>query len=540
MRTAITLILIVASLSYANDSPQTHMVPMRDGTRLATDVYLPANHTGPLPVVLARSTYNKNGFRRRANAFARRGYAFVAQDTRGRFASEGRDSAFLTDGMGPNRDGYDTIEWITRQEWCDGNVGMLGGSALGITSYLAAATGHPALKAAVVMVAAGNLYHDALYPGGVYRKAMVDGWVKKHGSTHMLPFVRAHAVRDSTWDHTDLTVHAPRSPTSIYHWGGWFDCFMKGTIGAFQSLQERGGEGARGRQVLVVGPWAHGRAKAEQGELVFPGDVAGPDVKRERYAWFDSRLKGELTSADSLPVVRYFLMGDVDDSTTPGNVWMSSSTWPPPESVPTPYYLGGDSALTIEPPAERESPDAYDYDPRNPSPTRGGQNLRLEKGPYDQRMIEARPDVLTFTTAPLESPVAIAGPVRVRLFASSSAKDTDFMARLCDVYPDGRSMLLVDGAIRGRFRKSFAREEFLTPGRVYEFEIDLWHMANVFNRGHRIRVSITSSNAPKFQPNPNTATPFLADTIGVTARNTIYHDREHPSAIILPVMRVGR
>ena len=524
----------------AEGSPDTLRVPMRDGTLLATDVYLPPDAPGPLPTILMRTPYNKSArwAPRMARLYNAHGYAFVVQDTRGRFASMGEDSLFLTDGVGPNEDGYDTIEWIVRQPWSNGSVGMVGESATGITSYLAAATGHPALKCAQVGYAVASLYDDLTYPGGVYRQGAADSWVSEKEGAEALALVYAHPMYDASWERVDLTRHAQDAHAAIYHWGGWFDAANRGTISAFQCLQERGGEGARGHQMLVMGPWSHGDIGRAQGELVFPPNHAAVNPQEETIAWFDLSLKGIPNALSNVPPVRYYLMGDVSDSTAPGNRWMSSSSWPPSEMRPVAYYLSAGGLLATQPPTTRNPPTSYPYDPKNPVPTRGGSNLPREgtRGPYDQREIERRPDVLTFSTPPLEEPVAVAGNVRVRLWASSSARDTDFMAKLCDVYPDGRSMLILDGAISARHRQSCSREDFLVPGQVYEFEIDLWNTALVFNRGHRIRVEVTSSNAPRYYPNPNTATPFHSDSVGVIATNSIYHNAAHPSALILPVI----
>jgi len=536
-----TLLLAACGHVLGLPSARTHMVPMRDGTALAADVYLP-DGPGPFPTVLMRTTYNKDAkaagiklAQAMGKPFVDDGYAFVAQDTRGRFASAGVDSIFLTDGVGPNQDGYDTIEWIVNQPWSNDSVGMLGMSALGITGYMAAASGHPALTCAVITAAGSNLYGDIFYPGGVYRQSMSDGWVTAQNRTAFLPFLYAHPDYDEVWRRVDLTARPESAHAAIYHWGGWFDCMSQGQTDAFRTLQERGGEGARGRQMLVMGPWSHGGVGPKQGELTYPSNGTAVNPAAETKAWFDRYLKGRPSAVDTLPAVRYYLMGDVSDSTAPGNVWMSAPTWPPPGMTPASYYLRADGLLATSAPGG-EAPQSYRYDPRDPVPTKGGLNLFPPIGPADLRLNEARSDVLSFTTPPLERPVAIAGKVRVRLFASSSARDTDFMALLTDVYPDGRSMLVLDGAIRARHRVSMSRGDFLEPGEVYEFDINLWDTALVFNRGHRIRVDITSSNAPRFQPNPNTATPFRADGVGVVATNTIYHDREHPSALILPVI----
>jgi hypothetical protein len=531
---------------------------MRDSTQLAADVYFPPGRRRRVPTILIRNTYNKgameNGVRHygvrltatTAKTFTDNGYAVVIQDTRGRCASAGVDSIFRTDGAGPNQDGYDTIDWITQQSWSDGNVGMWGMSGLGITSYMAVASGHPALKAAYVVMCGSDLYRQVTFPGGVYQKDLNDRWVANHqGRAGFLSTLYAHSSYGEYWEAMDLSLHAPQAHASVYHWGGWFDVMSAGQTNGFRDLQERGGIGARGRQMLVMGPWSHGNAGRKQGAIEFPANAAEfPEHARDTVRplnallWFESRLRGVPSSVDSVPAVRYYLMGASGDSAGAGNRWMAAPTWPPPESRPVAYYLHSDGLLAPRPPAAGEQPRTYRYDPQNPVPTLGGSNLYAPIGPRDMRVVEARPDVLKFTTEPLSEPVAIAGNVRVRLSASSTGEDTDFMAMLCDVYPDGRSFNILDGAIRARHRQSLREEYLMTPGTVYEFDINLWDTAIVFERGHSIRLNITSSNTPRFQPNPNTANPFRADTVGMVVDNSVFNDATHPSALILPVIPI--
>lgn len=521
----------------------THMVRMRDGTELATDVYFPKGRLHRMPTILIRNTYNKgavvNGIKTSsviAKTFTDKGYAVVVQDTRGRFASAGVDSIFRTDGAGPNQDGYDTIEWITRQNWSNGAVGMWGMSALGITSYMAVASGHPALKAAYVVMCGSNLYDDVFFPGGVLRKDLVERWVTGQGRADYLPVLREHASYDDYWEAMNLSVHAPRAHTAVYHCGGWFDVMSAGQTNGFQALHERGGEGARGRQLMVMGPWSHHGMGRKQGDVEFPGNNKDVNPMEDAVAWFDSRLKGIPTRVDSVAAVRYYLMGASGDSSGAGNRWLNAPTWPPPESQDVAFYLAEDGALTRDAPTSEAGALSYEFDPRNPVPTLGGLNLYPPIGPRDVRSVESRPDVLSFTTAPLEAPVAIAGNVRVKLWASSSARDTDFTAMLCDVYPDGRSVSILDGAIRACHRNTTREEHLLAPGEVYEFTINLWDTALAFGRGHSIRVDISSSNFPRFEANPNTGTPSGSDTTRVVARNTIYFGAQRPSALILPVI----
>ncbi|MDP6124297.1 MAG: CocE/NonD family hydrolase [Candidatus Latescibacteria bacterium] len=535
-----TAMLSVLVVSCGLPKPHPGIVSTRDGTPLATDVFLPkeSDIQPPYPAILVRTTYNKDAGRAGvtmaqmiAKQYTERGYTLVVQDTRGRFGSAGVDSIFLTDGAGYSRDGYDTIEWITQQPWSDGQVGMWGVSAQAITSYLAAASGHPALKCAWVTMGGSNLYHDIFYPGGVFRSRMVDTWVTGQGRADFLPFIHSHSSYDRHWQGVDITNHASGVRTAFYHTGGWFDCMSVGQTRGFKALHESGGEGAKGQQMLVMGPWSHAGTGRTQGELTFPDNNATIKLNKETFAWFDHHLKGETNTIDSLPPVRYYLMGDVDDSTAPGNVWLSADSWPPAGVKDRSFFFGDNGGLN-ESASVSKAPDSYSYDPRNPVPTLGGLNLFQPIGPADLTSIETRDDVVSYTTPPLTEPLAVVGPVGVTLWASSSAEDTDFMAMLTDVYPDGRSMLILDGPIRARHRDSFTEETPMSPGQAYEFEIDLWETALVFNKGHRIRVDITSSSSPRFKVNPNAVA--AGDT--VVAVNTIYHDGARPSSITFAVL----
>ncbi|HIE51077.1 MAG TPA: CocE/NonD family hydrolase [Armatimonadetes bacterium] len=518
---------------------ETVMVPMRDGVRLATDIYLPPGK-GPFPVLLTRTPYGKGSGQPHVGVALRAGYAVVIQDMRGRFASEGTAIAFLDCGWGERQDGYETVEWIARQPWCNGKIGSVGGSAMGITQNLMAGARPPHLVCQYIAVAAASLLPEAVFQGGAFRKALAQGWLESNQfPPENMELFLAHPTYDDLWRLYDTVARAPVINVPAVHLGGWYDIFCQGTIDAFVARQTRGDVGARGRQKLIMGPWTHGLGRREQGELVYPenAQVSEEELLRGVLRWFDYWLKGKDNGIMDEPPVRYYVMGDVDDPQAPGNEWRTADTWPVP-ATPTPLYLRAGNRLTWEKPGPEEPPQTYVFDPENPVPTIGGQNLNLPAGPMDQRPAENRPDVLVFSTAPLTEPVEVTGRIKVHLWAASSARDTDFTAKLCDVYPDGRSMLVTDGIIRARYREGLDRQVLLQPGRVYEFEIDLWTTSLVFNRGHRIRVDISSSNYPRFAVNPNTGEPFsLEPTRKVKARNTIYHDAAHPSHILLPVVK---
>jgi hypothetical protein len=529
------LLLLLLSAPLAAYIKTTHMVAMSDSTQLATDVYLSEN-PGQWPAILIRTPYGKTVNPVIELAFVslvNRGYAVVVQDTRGRFDSQGVDSLFLDDGWGPRQDGYDTVEWIARQTWSNGKVGTWGASALGITQYLMAGSAPPHLVCQFVEVGATNLYSQAAYPGGALLKNLVEGWITAQGSEYLIPFVFAHSSYDANWQRLDLETRFPIVNVPIYHFGGWHDIFTAGTINGFVGVQHGGAEGARGKQKLLVGPWTHGNwLQRQQGELVFPSNSTFNDFA-EALRWFDYWLLGRETGIMSEPPVKYYMMGAIETGAS-GNEWRTAEDWPPVAQA-TPFYFHANRSLTTEMPAAASASLSYRYDPQNPVPTIGGRNLLMAAGPYDQRSAENRPDVLIFTTPVLEQPLEVVGKITVRLWVSSSAKDTDFTAKLTDVYPDGRSMLVCDGALRARHRYSLRQEVFMTPDSVYECEIDLWSTAMVFNKGHRIRVAISSSNSPRFDPNPNTGRPLRADSVTVVATNTVYLDAIRASHIVLPV-----
>jgi hypothetical protein len=535
------LFVILLSSPLAAYVKTTYMVAMRDSIQLATDVYL-SDDPGQWPALLIRTPYGKNKeplIEVLAGYLVSQGYAVVIQDTRGRFDSQGTDSLFLDDGWGDRQDGYDAVEWIAQQNWSNGKVGTWGASAFGITQYMMAGSAPPHLVCQFVEAAATNLYSQAAYPGGVLLKNLVEEWIIGQGSQYLIPFVIARSNYDATWERLNLESRFDVVKAPIYHLGGWHDIFIEGTINGFVGLQHNGAVGARGKQKLLIGPWTHANwFDTKQGELAFPSNSAlalDDYLTGTLLQWFGYWLQGKDTQIMSEPPVRYYVMGAVDEPGAPGNEWRNADDWPPPPAQPTFFYLHENGDLTTEKSIAMPAARSYQYDPKNPVPTIGGRNLLIDAGPYDQRSTENRPDVLVFTTPVLEQPLEVIGKIIVKLWVSSSATDTDFMAKLSDVYPDGRSMSVGDGALRMRHRYSLRQENFMAPDSVYECEIDLWPTAIVFNQGHRIRVAISSSNAPRFDPNPNTGRPLRADSVTVVATNTVHLDANYPSHIVLPV-----
>jgi hypothetical protein len=526
----LALVVILFPQALCEAAPRDVLVPMRDGVRLATDVFLP-DGSGPWPCVLSRTPYNKGGLRGAASPFVAQGYAFVAQDCRGRFASEGTYDPFRQDA----EDGYDTLEWITREAWSNGRVGMFGASALGITANLAATQGHPALRCAYVIVAEGSARRNTVYTGGVYRKELNDGWLKSQRAENIIAETIRHPPGDRHWDWRELRDFHRRVSVPTYHVGGWFDIFAAGTIEHFSGLSQHGRGLAAGNQKLVMGPFAHGFL---EGRLKFPkSDAASWLGQKEALRWFDRWLKDSKNGIDGEEPIQYYILGDPEDPKSPGNEWRSALSWPPP-ARPVSWFLQPDRELRRGIPAGEPGALSYDYDPRRPVPTVGGANLISGgKGPMDQRAIGERQDYLRFESEVLDAPIEIAGRVSADLYVASDAPDTDFAAKLVDVYPDGYEALLLDGILRARYREGLEREVFLKPNEVVAVEVDLGPIACVFNRGHRVALHVTSSNDPRFDPNPNTGKPLRADGEVRVARNSVHFGARQPSRLLLPVVR---
>ncbi|MEW6237200.1 MAG: CocE/NonD family hydrolase [Candidatus Omnitrophota bacterium] len=508
---------------------QTEMVPMRDGVKLHTVIYRNPL-LGKQPAIIIRTPYDMEAIETVATLMTLSGYAALIQHTRGRFGSEGEDLVFQTDGWGELQDGYDAVEWTAAQSWCDGNVGMWGHSAMGITASFASGAVPPHLKCEVIGFAASKGYGQTAYQGGVLRQSLLEGWLNGNGSGHMLPVFRAHPTDDDFWKLYDVEARASVINTPALFIGGFYDCFQQGTLNAFTNRQIQGAPGAKGTQRLIIGPWTHtNQLNAKQGQLTYSIDSIFSSEVNDTLAWFDHWLKGKNNGADANPPIKYYLMGDASDANAPGNEWRQADVWPP-QSTPASFYLHESGSLSLTPPASEETALGFSCDPSSPVPTLGGANLEIPPGPYDQTPLESRPDVLVFTSSALSEPLEVVGEVRTQLYAEFNTADADLAVRLTDVYPDGHSMLVCDGILRASFRESFAAPQPLTPGEVYPLDIDLWSTSLVFNQGHKIRLIISNSNSPRFEINP-----IYAQTAPETPLTKIHFSPDRPSRLILPV-----
>lgn len=549
-------------------------VPMRDGVKLYADIYLP-EAPGKYPVIVVRTPYGtqRDGVQDEMIPFAQNGYAVVMQDVRGRYESEGKWEPFRNEG----RDGYDTIEWAAKQPWSNGKVGSQGGSYLGHVQWAAISQNPPSLVAAIPRVASTSIYHNWAYFGGAYRLSFNYGWgivrmpfrimqpqywhssaitpeeMRYDNILWSLPLQTGdvsssntvvqhyrdwvdHPSYDAYWKEISDEEHFDKVKVPLYTQGGWYDIFLAGTIRGFEGVRAKGSPEAKKAVKMWIGPWGHGPSQ-KFGEVDF-GETANLTHPPRELRWYNRYLKGEQNGVDQESPVEIFYMG--------ANKWKGHEDWPIPGTQFKPLYLNsegnanslrGDGSLTWAKASGIVS-DTYQYDPKNPVMTLGGNNCcgtPTLAGPYDQRPIERRDDVLVYTTPVLTEAVSIAGPVKMKLWASTDGPDTDWMVKLADVYPNGYSMNIAEGILRARYRKGLDKPELLKANEAYEFEVDLVGTANVFKPGHRIRVDITSSNFPQFDRNLNTGESGSSAKIRV-AKNTVFHSGDRASAIILPIV----
>ncbi|MFQ5860831.1 MAG: CocE/NonD family hydrolase [Dehalococcoidia bacterium] len=610
------------------------MVPMRDGVRLATDIYHPAQDgkplEEPLPAILMRTPYSKQEPDRVESYgrwFARRGYVVILQDCRGCYRSEG-ELSFLTQEPW---DGYDTLEWTAQQPWSNGRVGTLGTSYSAWVQSALATQSPPQLTCMFANMGGFNAHTSSVRQGGTMELRFM-AWAFWHAALNTNGDLKRHLWVDQALNHLDfrdwltrLPLRRGLSPLALVppyeRWlfdilthgdyddfwrqpgfnieehleghadvpvlisGGWYDSYTRSSCDYFAALQAS----KQGPFRLLMGPWTHGSFTCE---LTYAGDAdlgpeaALPSFNELHLRWFDRWLKGMENGVDREPPVHIFVMGggtghrNREGRLDHGGRWREEQEWPLARTHLTPLYLHAGGALRAEPPQEAQAHTSYPFDPREPVPTIGGnfsslhyltpppsegdyhlipRALRCQPvtpaGGYDQQEgpqffgcraphlpLASRPDVLVFQTPPLETDTEVTGPIEVRLWVSSSAPDTDFTAKLIDVYPpnedypEGYALNLSDSIIRARYRHARERPEPLHPGQVSQVTITLYPTSNLFKAGHRIRLDLSSSNFPRFDVNPNTGEPLGQHRRWAVAENTIYHDRDHPSHIVLPVI----
>ncbi len=547
-------------------------IKMRDGVSLAADIYRP-KCAGKFPVLLERTPYDRTGESSEAVELASHGYVVVLQDTRGRYGSGGEFYPFRNE----SNDGYDTVEWVATLPNSNGKVGMFGGSYVGATQMLAAITVPPHLVAVFPYVTASEYYDGWTYQSGVLMQWFTSSWtsilaidtlrrqaeqkqnpkqwvetlpVDKYSlltlpaTNGLAPYFHdwlEHENSDAYWQRWRISDHYRDMKVMGLHGAGWHDLFLKGSIKNYTGLHgEASDSSIREGQRLLIGPWAHAPTSSEGkvGDVVF-GKEAVLDMTGTALKWFDYTLKGIQNQYAKAPPVRLFIMGE--------NKWRDEQEFPLARTRYTKYYLHSergangpttDGVLNVVAPSV-ERADSFEYDPGKPVPTIGGRlccGQAIPPGPFDQRPNESRSDVLIFSTPLLESDLEVTGFITLELYAATTVKDTDFTALIADVDEKGYARFLTDGIVRARYRSGTVSTEDVIPNTVTKYSIDLWATSNVFKRGHRLRLYVSSSNFPRFSRNLNTGELMLGASRMVTAKQTIYHDKDHPSALVLPII----
>ncbi len=552
-------------------------VPMRDGVTLYADVFRPVGD-GKYPVLVSRTPYSTERYPRsyvEALFYARRGYVYVFQDVRGRHESEGNWEPFRDD----IDDGYDTVEWAAKQPWSNGKVAMQGHSYGGHVQWRAAMASPPHLVTMFPLVASTSLYHDWITLNGAWRLSFNFGWGAVRQESRIMQNVGPHTMADGPdainydtvlptlplnkmqtlvgrnaqfykdwlahpdyddyWKKINVEEMFDQIAIPVHTLGGWFDIFSQGTLRGFVGVSHHGKtELARRKSHLTIGAWGHSPSR-KVGDLNFGenGYASRDDLQLH---WYDHWLRGVDNGIDSEPPVRLFVMGR--------NEWRYEDEYPLARTQYKNLYLHsagsansrrGDGRLSWDKPSAGAQPDRYVYDPDTPVPSVGGNNCcgtPTPAGPRDQKEPESRNDVLVYTSDFIEEEIEVTGPVKVVLYASSDALDTDFVAKLVDVHPDGKAYNMAEGMLRARYREGLDKPKLLEPGKVYKLEIDLVGTSVAFQKGHRIRVDVTSSHYPQFDRNPNTGEPFATSTTVKRALQTIHHSSRQPSHIVLPVI----
>ncbi len=512
------------------------MVPMRDGVKLSVYLYFPEGE-GPWPVLLEQRYANPRGAhtRKQLANLASHGYVVALQNFRGSHVSEGVWVGYRALGWGEKQDGYDTVEWLAEQIWSTGKVGTFGSSQAGYAQNFLAVAQPPHLVCQYMIDTGLSLYHEGYRIGGATRPERfkgMDGVCRNpEDNRQLLREWFAHPTYDAYWADEDCTRHFDKMNVPCFTVGSWFDFMCVGSIESYIGRQHRAGPQSRGQQKLLIGPWLHGRFNKTNkvAEMTFP-ENANFDIVAHMVRWFDHYLKDVANGAERDANVRYYVMGAIGEPGAPGNIWREAVDWPTP-STATDYYLQEQGGLSLGRPEKQFSMTEFLSDPLHPAVIPG-------RGFPGARAYEEQDEVQTFTSPVLTEPVEWTGKARAELYITSSAKDTDFIVRISDVYPDGRSILLVDYVRRARYRRGFEKEVLLTPGKVHQVNFDIGWLSQIFNRGHRIRVTVASTGAPFYEPNPNTGEPLTLEFPEkvVVAKNAVLHDRQHRSRIVAPVV----
>lgn len=543
------LSLAAATLLSAADLPKLDlggvreehiMIPMRDGKRLSAYVYFPPGKP-PWPAIFEQryADISGAGSRKAAARFAEGGFVIALVNYRGTHLSEGVYRGYRGLQWGELRDGYDLCEWLAAQPWCTGKVGTYGGSQAGYAQNYLAVTQPPHLVAQYMTDTGLSLYQEGYRIGGVTKpqRFIKGGAVARDlkDNEAMLREWDQHPDYDDYWRDEDASLHFGKMNCPCFTIGSWFDFMCQGSVASFVGRQRHGGPNSRGRQQLILGPWLHGGYPKSNkiGELVFP-ESAFFDVYAHMTKWFNHFLKGEDNGIEKETPVRYYVMGACGEPGAPGNVWREAADFPP-ASTAAAWFLQPDGRLAPDKPVVPGASTSYASDPRRPMII----NATGFPGARDARGFEEQAEVRTWTSDVLAQPMEVTGRIKAEIYVSSTARDTDFILRVTDVHPDGRSILLMDYPLRARYHEGFEHQKLLVPGQVTKLAWDIGWTSIIFNKGHRVRITIASTGAPFYEPNPQTGGPithFVIDP-GVAAINTIWHDPRHASRVILPTVK---
>jgi len=518
---------------------QHQMIPMRDGLKLSAWLYFPPG-PGPWPVLFEQryADLRGEGTRKAAARLASAGYVVAMVNYRGTYRSEGRWQGYRALGWGTLKDGYDVCEWFGTQTWSTGKVGTFGSSQAGYAQNFLAVTQPPHLAAQYMVDTGLSLFHEGYRIGGTTRpqrfRSLAQVCREPKDNDLLLAEWLQHPTYDEYWQDEDCSLHFDRMNVPCFTIGSWYDFMNQGSVASFQGRQHHGGAGSRGRQQLVIGPWLHGRLNkgSQNGQLTYPPHAAWPEHEH-MIRWFDRWLKGQQNDVDAEPPVRWFVMGAVGEPDAPGNVWREAADFPP-ASTTLPLCLHENGLLSQQSPNSETGSTSWISDPLKPCQIPG----TAFPGAADARDFEKQADVRTFTTEVLTEPIEWTGRIKAELWLSSTAPDTDVIVRVSDVYPDGRSILLVDYPWRVRYRDGLDKEILMKPGEIVPVRFDVGWVSQIFNRGHRIRVTVASTGAPLYEPNPQNGKPFTLDMPqdATSATNTLYHNRTHSSRILAPVV----
>ncbi len=536
----IAAIQLFAAPPVPGDVREQHvMIPMRDGKRLSAYLFFPPGD-GRWPAVFEQryADISGAGTKKATADLARNGFVIAMVNFRGTHRSEGKWSGYRALGWGELKDGHDVCEWLAVQPWCTGKVGTFGSSQGGFAQNFLAAAQPPHLVCQYMVDTGLSLFHEGYRIGGVTRPgrflSLGDNCRDPQDNEDLLREWDAHPSYDGYWRDEDCSLHFAKMNVPCFTIGSWYDFMVQGSVMSFIGRQHSGGPGSRGKQQLILGPWLHGRLNkgSKVAEMQFPENARWPELEHMT-RWFNCWLKGEGNGIEKEPPVRFYVMGAVGEPGAPGNVWRAADDWPP-KTGPASMFLHDDGKLASQPSESASSSTSYASDPQRPMTIPG----RGFPGAADARSFERQAEVRTWTTEPLAEPVEWNGEVRAEVWAGSTARDTDFILRISDVYPDGRSMLLMDYPMRARYRDGWDRQSLLEPGKPARLSWHIGWTSIIFNRGHRIRVTIASTGSPLYEPNNQTGGPQTLDWMKTSqpAINTIWHDRHRQSRITVPLV----